>query len=398
MVKGFEYKVGAMVPPMSTFLYPQMLWSEFVHVLGFLEERDLRSLGCTSLQGFTIQRREVNRRYGELGEGGPRFLSRRESAVGMVVTPNSERLRLNDGRILLSSYPRSGNSYLRGLLEGSTGIITGSDSRPNRNLSASLIRFGFQGEGVVDQSVWLVKSHYPERFGYARFEVGKAILLVRNPFDAIASYFNMAFTNTHDKVLHPSAREAPSPLAGIWEDFVLEEAGVWLRFHDFWGMKAREMPVLTVRFEDLGPDSQEELHAFLGCEGGGGGDTVLTKSSGAGYGPKAHTRSFGKALSLMSDLLVEKLQGVLGPALGAYGYELQPGTGQGGGWTLKVLPLPTSKSPFVASSSSAPLVVNDHHDKSGLLVRGRKDKYGRRVTDLRHSLTDNDSRPFPVSE
>ena len=113
--------------------------AEFVHVLGFLEERDLRSLGCTSLQGFTIQRREVNRRYGELGEGGPRFLSRRESAVGMVVTPNSERLRLNDGRILLSSYPRSGNSYLRGLLEGSTGIITGSDSRPNRNLSASLI-------------------------------------------------------------------------------------------------------------------------------------------------------------------------------------------------------------------------------------------------------------------
>lgn len=56
-----------------------------------------------------------------------------------------------------------------------------------------------QGEGVVDHRVRVVKTHYPERMGYREFEGNKAILLVRNPFDAIDSYFNMALTNTHDQ-------------------------------------------------------------------------------------------------------------------------------------------------------------------------------------------------------
>ena len=108
MVKGFEFKVGAMVPPMSTFLYPQMLWSEFVHVLGF-SRRDLRSLGCTSLQGFTIQRREVNRRYGELGEGGPRFCRGESAGDGghaefreVVIERRTDPLLLSTQRELIS--------------------------------------------------------------------------------------------------------------------------------------------------------------------------------------------------------------------------------------------------------------------------------------------------------
>ncbi|CAN0472101.1 unnamed protein product, partial [Hapterophycus canaliculatus] len=56
-----------------------------------------------------------------------------------------------------------------------------------------------QGEGVVDHRVRVVKTHYPERSGFRPFECSKAILLVRNPFDAIDSYFNMALTNTHDR-------------------------------------------------------------------------------------------------------------------------------------------------------------------------------------------------------
>lgn len=51
----------------------------------------------------------------------------------------------------------------------------------------------------MDHRVRVVKTHYPERMGYRTFEGKKAILLVRNPFDAINSYFNMALTNTHDK-------------------------------------------------------------------------------------------------------------------------------------------------------------------------------------------------------
>ena len=73
-------------------------------------------------------------------------------------------------KILLTSYPRSGNSFVRKVLEEMTGIVTGSDSRPNRLLPAQLLEYGYRGEGITDNSVWVVKSHYPERTGimYAR--------------------------------------------------------------------------------------------------------------------------------------------------------------------------------------------------------------------------------------
>ena len=68
-------------------------------------------------------------------------------------------------KILLTSYPRSGNSFVRKVLEEMTGIVTGSDSRPNRPLPAQLLEYGYRGEGITDNSVWIVKSHYPERTG-----------------------------------------------------------------------------------------------------------------------------------------------------------------------------------------------------------------------------------------
>lgn len=93
--------------------------------------------------------------------------------------------------VALVSYPRSGNSFLRRLLEKWSGSITGTDSRPNRTLSASLLRCGFRGEGVTDDSVWLVKTHFPERLGYVSFVANRAVLIIRNPFDTIESYFHM---------------------------------------------------------------------------------------------------------------------------------------------------------------------------------------------------------------
>mmetsp|Transcript_14256 Transcript_14256/g.53594 ORF Transcript_14256/g.53594 Transcript_14256/m.53594 type:complete len:96 (+) Transcript_14256:202-489(+) len=50
----------------------------------------------------------------------------------------------------LVSYPRSGNSMVRGLLERLTGILTGSDTKPDFTLSRSLIDYGMEGEGICD--------------------------------------------------------------------------------------------------------------------------------------------------------------------------------------------------------------------------------------------------------
>lgn len=57
---------------------------------------------------------------------------------------------------------------------------------------------GMHGEGVVDSRVWIVKTHYPERFEVCPFKANKCVLLVRNPIDAIVSLFNMNATATHN--------------------------------------------------------------------------------------------------------------------------------------------------------------------------------------------------------
>jgi hypothetical protein len=38
---------------------------------------------------------------------------------------------------------------------------------------------GLKGEGVVDDSVWIVKSHFPERNGHSVFKANKCLLIVR---------------------------------------------------------------------------------------------------------------------------------------------------------------------------------------------------------------------------
>ena len=149
-------------------------------------------------------------------------------------------------RIALVSYPRSGNSMARSMLETMTSIVTGTDSRPDRTLSRSLLERGLIGEGITDERVHIVKSHFPERYGYKKFQAHKIIMLTRNPFDAIDSYFNMAFTNTHTKSL---GEENYETFADIWNALVLNEIKVWNDFHAYW--LSKKYPILVLRYEDF---------------------------------------------------------------------------------------------------------------------------------------------------
>jgi hypothetical protein len=58
---------------------------------------------------------------------------------------------------------------------------------------------GLNGEGLVDKRVWIVKTHYPERYGKSKFYAERSILAVRNPLDSITSLFNMVCTGSHNK-------------------------------------------------------------------------------------------------------------------------------------------------------------------------------------------------------
>ncbi len=165
--------------------------------------------------------------------------------------------------VALVSYPRSGSSLLRRMLERITGEVSGSDSRPDRALIQMLTEMGFQGEGVVDgNAVCVVKSHFPERLGWKPFTAHRVVLLVRNPLDAIDSYFNMILTQTHTKSI---ADEEYARLGHVWDEFVRGEIEVWKQFHAHW--LAIGVPLLVVRFEDLMHDkfaqhAQQQLAPF----------------------------------------------------------------------------------------------------------------------------------------
>ena len=152
--------------------------------------------------------------------------------------------------ILLVSYPRSGNTLLRTLLERTTGYVTGSDTRPDRSLSRALAeQHNLIGEGIVAANrVLYVKTHYPERLGHQIFQGHAAILVVRNPYDAIDSYWNMNATKSHTKSLTP---EMYQQYWKMWYGLVQNEIQVWNKFLEYWLNDECPIPVLVIRFEDL---------------------------------------------------------------------------------------------------------------------------------------------------
>ena len=107
-------------------------------------------------------------------------------------------------RIALASYPRSGNTMVRKLLEEITGIFTGSDTRGGRAMADMLKGYGLVGESNCTRQAWIIKTHFPERLGWMRFPVRRAILLVRHPINAIDSYFNMQLAACHTMSLDES--------------------------------------------------------------------------------------------------------------------------------------------------------------------------------------------------
>jgi hypothetical protein len=158
------------------------------------------------------------------------------------------------GITLLASYPRSGNTLVRTLLERVTGLVTGSDTRPDRPLSRALsLQYGLVGEGVTNaKMVRVVKTHWPERRGCAQLKARRVILLVRNPYDVIDSYWNMNATNTHNQTVTDQVYDQYQP---IFEGLVRNEILIWKLFIDFWCGPTKKsnrcVPLLLVRFEDL---------------------------------------------------------------------------------------------------------------------------------------------------
>lgn len=107
--------------------------------------------------------------------------------LGIVSSTKSDNNEFNaiEEKLItaLASFPGSGNTWLRYLLQQATGILTGSVYK-----DFGLLKSGFPAESISNTSVLLVKTHEWGSHVWSKF--GKAILLVRDPAKAILAEFN----------------------------------------------------------------------------------------------------------------------------------------------------------------------------------------------------------------
>lgn len=158
----------------------------------------------------------------------------------------------------MASYPRSGNTLLRSYIEKVMGLCTGSDTDITHLLNKALMTAGLAGEGLVDKRVWVIKSHFPERYGGTRFGTERCILLVRNPLDCIISFFNMMCSKSHNLTL---AEDTWTNFSNVWDDYVRTEIQVWRDFHNWW--LTSKVPVHIIRFEDITMKPQETITSLM---------------------------------------------------------------------------------------------------------------------------------------
>ena len=99
-------------------------------------------------------------------------------------------------KISFSTYPRSGNSFLRKYLEQMTGITTGATV--SLHTATSLQVQGLMGEYIVDDRTWIIKAHHPMYLpGALTFNSDKIVCCVRNPLDVFQSYASLSNTCSH---------------------------------------------------------------------------------------------------------------------------------------------------------------------------------------------------------
>jgi hypothetical protein len=75
---------------------------------------------------------------------------------------------------------------MRKYFELLTGIQTGADNTLHINIPLQMM--GMKGEEIVDDTVWVVKTHSPWCMPLApKFTANKMVIVVRNPLDVILS-------------------------------------------------------------------------------------------------------------------------------------------------------------------------------------------------------------------
>ncbi|KAK7086073.1 WSC domain-containing protein 1, partial [Halocaridina rubra] len=165
-------------------------------------------------------------------------------------------------RTALASFPGSGNTWLRYLIQGATGLFTGSIYN-DRQLASK----GFYGESdpVECGCTIVVKTHgytlgaLPEtkekRMKIMDKFYGRGILLLRNPYDTLIAFRNYQ-SGGHLGIASPLAFRGAH-----WSNFVHTQVKKWGAFATDWITGSRNLHI--VNFEEMQEDPKRELRKIL---------------------------------------------------------------------------------------------------------------------------------------
>ena len=139
---------------------------------------------------------------------------------------------------------------LRKLLENITGVATGSEDPTKMYLASSLQYYGFKGQQILTDKVWITKTHHPF-FPWPQFRSNAVMIAVRDPLDVIVSNFMMKGTISH--VLTSQNSINKGELLPYWNTHFKNYIGLWKNWHEYWLNQAKtsSVPIFFCRFEDL---------------------------------------------------------------------------------------------------------------------------------------------------
>lgn len=188
----------------------------------------------------------------------------RRSPLRRIIKVDRDHRGLTYKDVLVASYPRSGNSWLRFLLLEMCGRRSGFDTAYDE---VPYVGAQKGAPELVPGGGRLVKTHEPYLPLYHR-----AIHLVRDPRDIVISYFRY-MQRVEQIVVLPTDDEAAS-FDHFVDAFLAGRAdahGTWQSHLDSWLEAARngKCEVLRLRYEDLRASPQEhvvEIGNWLGLE------------------------------------------------------------------------------------------------------------------------------------
>merc|ERR1712062_466171 len=166
---------------------------------------------------------------------------------------NISYLEPRTGDILpLASYPGSGSTWVRYLIEGATGVFTGSVYK-----DLELQMMGFWGEirDWRDGTTIVQKTHDGGAQYIREVFKGRGILILRNPYDAVLSKLNYLYGG------HRGASSIEQFEREDWEEFVKVEIADWVSLALSWSLTADQLHV--VHYEQIREDPMKEVKKII---------------------------------------------------------------------------------------------------------------------------------------